>query len=114
MGHNRIFSVPLDSLAQEALDRDEASQDQLMERQITNEEFEYLFKSGILEKINTECDCNIGDYESEEITELANLKKFRDILYNEGSKGGFESLFKDLLKLSNEAVERRTGVYIFF
>lgn len=114
MGHSRVFSVPLDRQAQEALDRDEASQDQLIERKITNEEFKYLFESGLLEKINSECDCNIGDYESEEITGLASLRKLRDILSTEDSKGAFESLFEDLLKLSNEAIDRETGVYIFF
>ncbi len=113
MSHSRIFTVPIDSHALEALDRDEALPNQLIERSITSDEFDFLFKSGLLETINHECNCNIGDYESEELTSSDSLERVRKILLRE-TKREQKLLIDDLLRLTNEAIKRGTGLYIFF
>lgn len=71
----RIISVPKDKIAQRSLEFDEATEAQLIEISITEEEFLFMYKNGIIELINHAGNSSIDDYEHADVTEKKTLVK---------------------------------------
>ncbi len=108
--------VPNDKEAEAALDYDEAKDEQVIRLTLNDEDFLFLWKAGIFELINDVANANIDDFESEEITDTANIQKVITALIS-------RSLFADerlklhlqkITDLFEEALRRKVGIYIFF
>lgn len=112
----RIIIVPKDKVAQEALDFDKATKEQLIELPIGEEEFLCMYNSGIIELINMKGNANIDDFEDDSVTGKVNLNMVINTLSLKESLGNnFQiRLIQKLANLFREALERDTGVYFYF
>lgn len=113
---HRIITVPKDKVVENALDFDEATPEQLIELQIKEEEFLFLYKNGIIEMINQEGNTNIDDFEDDSVTGKENLGKVIKALNlkDKLSNNPQYHLIQTLSNLFIEAQDRNTGVYFYF
>ncbi|AJA50068.1 hypothetical protein CPAST_c40390 [Clostridium pasteurianum DSM 525 = ATCC 6013] len=63
----RYISVPLNSLGAEEYNYGEEDSKNITVFELTKEEFDKIYSSGVFEEINDKCNLLIDDYESEEI-----------------------------------------------
>lgn len=112
----RIIIVPKDKVAQEALDFDKATNEQLIELPIEEEEFLCMYKTGIIELINIEGSANVDDFEDDSVTGKVNLSRVIKTLSLKESLGNHVQirLIQKLANLFREALDRDTGVYFYF
>lgn len=113
---NRVITVPKDKISEKLLDYAEANPEQLIEFEITEEDFCFLYRKNIINLINKHGAVNIDDYEDEHIIDKALLQKV--IIELERIKVRLEMseilILEQVIKLFKEAVYRNTGVYFFF
>lgn len=108
---SRTIVVPKDKDAQNALNYNEATEEQLIEVSLHEEEFISLLNAGFFESINRVAAVNIDDYEDECIVEhqklvaVSNSKLFT---------GNLSEKVKQIKALFDEAIKRDTGVYFYF
>lgn len=108
----RTITVPKDKEAENALDYDEARPDQLIEINLSNNEFNEFDKYEIFDSLNEIADTFIGDFESDSIT---GSEKLRQILDSDIFNRQVENdKLKALKSLFEEAYTRGTGVYFYF
>lgn len=108
----RIISVPKDKEAENALDYDEATPDQLIEIRLTNSEFSEFEQKNIFDLINAIAETYIEEYEDDAITDADKLQK---VLASEIFDIPVENdKLKALKVLFEEAYTRGTGVYFYF
>ena len=112
----RVITVPKDKIAEEALDYDKADKEQLIELTIREEDFLFLYQSGIIELINREGDTNVDDFEDDSVRGKENLNKVINALSLKGNLGNNtqHQLIQNLSRLFAEASDRNTGVYFYF
>lgn len=109
----RSIIVPLDAAAQKALDYDTANENQLITRRVTQNEFNYLYNCGIFAGIDDLADSNIGDNESEEITDPESLQKIITFLEVFPVADDFKSMLAELKSLVLAAIKHKTGLFLF-
>lgn len=99
--------------AQHRLDYDECLNGDLIEYNLTENEFSELLDMDFFQDINNSLGVIIGDYESEEIVgdKLQVLESFMEI-YIKNNKDIL--VINDIYKLFKVAYEKKTGVYFFF
>ncbi|NBB18478.1 hypothetical protein GVN20_03835 [Runella sp. CRIBMP] len=112
----RWIIVPIDKNAEQALDYNKATEEQLIESSLTPDEFVLLESLGIFQLINEEGSSNIDDYEDDFVSEEEAIKKVIKALRLKEA-----TLDKDLLPLVakirtlfEKALIRGTGVYFYF
>ena len=112
MEKTRLITVPKDKAAEHALDYNEAERDQLIEIEINPTEFEELDDAGVFDAMNEITDAMIDDYEDAEIVKKEELERVlnSDIF----SKSVTTDKLAQIKLLFQEALERGTGVYLFF
>jgi|GEM_PF-6186043 len=107
MPHARFITVPKTAEVAVALDYDQAQPEDLIEWKLSEEEFTKLLE--IFKQINDLCDKIIDDFESEEITEKADLEK--SYLFINQINTNQNSTLKQLAEMVNFAYQFGTGVY---
>ncbi len=110
--HFRYITVPKDKNAVEALDYDTATDEQLIEWKLTHDEFMELWNLQVFDKINSDCDTIIDDYENESITEKERLNQCFLVVNQFSNKGnGSVKRFTEMVKT---AIDLKTGLYFYF
>lgn len=104
---SKIIFVPKDKEAEYALDIDSAVPEQLVEFELTNEEFDELWNSGVFSLINKISGGNIDDFEDEHITDLNIIGKVLDEL----KKNRINS---DIVRMFELALKYRTSIHFYF
>ncbi len=116
----REIIVPLNKRAELELDmgKNEIASEKLI---LSEEEFYFLFDSGIFNSINSISGSLIDDYEDCSITDINNLINLIVFLenYEKGLKTSksnviLKKLISKIIFLVKKAVEMKTGVYFFF
>ena len=112
----RVIVVPKDKVAQELLDRDEATDQQLLELYLSNEEFYFLYKKGIFELINQITGSLIDDFENDSVLEKEKILKIIESLNAQRVMFTNEWLviIQKIVNLFEEALKRGTGVHFYF
>ena len=112
----RVITVPKDKIAEKALDFDEATTEQLIELSIKEEDFLFMYQSGIIELINQEGGANIDDFEDDAVTGKENISKVIKALELKSNLRDHarHQLIQNVSSLFNEAFNRDTGVYFYF
>ncbi len=113
---NRVITVPKDKAAEKLLNYDAATPEQLIELNITKENFIFLYKKQIISLINHIGKINIDDYEDDCISDkekisiiISELNAIKVTVSESNSL-----LLEKIIKLFEEAISRNTGVYFFF
>ena len=110
--HFRYITVPKDKEALIALDYDTAKPEQLIEWKLTQDEFMELWNLKVFDKINSDCDTIIDDYEDESITEYEYLNQCFLVVNQFTNKGnGSVKRFTEMVKT---AIDLKTGLYFYF
>jgi len=108
----KVIIVPKDKEAENALDYDEASPDQLIEVSFVDSEFKELWDVGFFGALNDMTEAMIDDFESAEIVEKEHLE---EVLNSDVFNLPVSNDVLDRVKvLFQEALERGTGAYFFF
>ncbi|MBT2620292.1 hypothetical protein [Chryseobacterium sp. ISL-6] len=105
---SKTIIVPKNKEAENALDYDTASKEQLVELNLSEQEFEKLWNEGVFFLINKVSKCNIDDYEDEHITDLSlisnTLIELNKIL--DGSE--------KIIKMFEFALIYKTSIHFYF
>jgi len=112
----KTIVVPKDKIAEEALDYDNADQEQLFEVFLDEAEFKDLWENDFFIAINVIAGSNIDDYEDEKIVELEVLRRVikSELFLGENYQANIRSKITDIRILFEEAEKRGTGVYFYF
>lgn len=109
----KCITVPKTIDAQKRLDYDECFDVDLVEFNMTNEEYASLDKTEVFTILNEALSINIDEYEDESIFDPVMIHKakmlFEGMLYSKHSL-----LLAMLLSQIKKAEESKTGVYFFF
>lgn len=108
----KLISVPFDAEALHRLDLDESLPGDLEELQLTDELFESLADSGVLDSLNATLGVMIDVYEDESIEGLPQLFRTLDILSEAYSRTELEVILK-VTRLCRLAIERNTGLFFY-
>ncbi len=113
---NRIITVPKDKGAENALNYNEAKDEQLIEIILTETEYLILYDNKVFDLINQEGHANIDDFEEESITEKESIEKVIKALEKRSSLtfDSSSSLINDIIRLFKEALNRDTSVHFYF
>jgi len=108
----RTITVAKDMDAEHALDYNEATSDQLIELNLTENEFLEFYKKGVFDAINEIAESLIDDFEYDGITDIQKLKQ---VLESDVFDIPVETDKLQAIKiLFEEAYSRGTGVHFFF
>lgn len=105
---SKLIIVPKNKEAEIALDYDTATSEQLIELNLTTEEFDRLWDDGIFSLINKISNCNIDDYEDEHITDLNLISKTLSEL--KARRLGLENI----IKMFETAIFYKTSIHFYF
>jgi hypothetical protein len=109
----RQIIVPKDAVAEEALDIDEASDDQLIILHITKEDICFLYDNGIFDLINEVGDVYVTDYDIEWLKEKRKIFHVMHALKLKLLEHPNSLLLVNLYNLFNEAFIRHTSINFF-
>jgi len=104
---SKIIIVPKDKEAEVALDYDTATSEQIIELNLTDNEFENLWNQGVFDLINNFSNCNIDDYEDEHITDL-------DLIANSIQELKKTDYNSDIIKMFELALLYKTSIHFYF
>lgn len=112
----RLIIVPIDKEAEENLDFDTATKDQLIELCLSENDFILLYNNRIIDLINKAGNTNIDDFEDDVVKGEKNLRNVILALNNilKSTDSDLFVLIKEILKVFEEAFARNTGVYFYF
>ncbi len=111
----RYIVTPKDGKAEELLDLNNASENDLIELVLTDEQFEKLTVFGVFSGLNDIVGSSIDDFEDECINNSEKLriglKYFRAISLEDET---IVDIKEKIVYMFEEALSRKTGVYFFF
>ena len=110
---DRLIVVPTSKEAEQRLDYDKCTDNDLIEYNLNEKEFDELYDIEFFAELNDKLGLIIDDYESEEILEdkLKNLEDFMECYLGKHPRN---ILLRNLNDLFQVAYEKRTGVFFFF
>ena len=113
----KCITVPKTKEAEQRLDLDKATSDELLEYYFeTDQDFYNLYQSKFFDEINQLCDSMIDDFESDELLDLDSKKKC--LTYLEFKQKSVDTInykiIDEIIKLVKESINRDTGLYFFF
>lgn len=100
--------IPKNKEEMKKLDLDQCEYNDLIEVDLLDEEFLFLYELGVFDKINITLDKYIDDYEDDYVTGKSDLIILRGIFKSFGEHTHC------LLKLTDIAIENNTGVFFYF
>lgn len=105
---SKVITVPKNQVAQEALDYDYDASEQLIELELTKEEFEELWNDGVFTAINRIIGNNIDDFEDEHIMDLQVIEH----VWNELKTNQIAP--KNILQMFELALIYKTSIHFYF
>lgn len=105
---NKVISVPKNKDAEVRLNYNEALHFELIEINLTIEEFNYLWDKGVFHLINNICNSIIDDNEDESINDLNLIKKTHQELNNRYSE------CKNIIDMFQYALTYKTSIHFYF
>ncbi len=111
----KIITVPLNKKAEEDLNFNNASPDDLIELAISDEAYFVLEKELFLE-FNKICNVLIDNYEDEKIIGIGKLKSLLEFMESDAISENAEDIprYNEIKSMIIEAINRETGIYFFF
>ncbi|MDQ0704373.1 hypothetical protein QF043_003165 [Pseudomonas sp. W3I7] len=109
----KLICTPLTLETMNLLDTGDYPNSLLESISLTNGEYQQLWESELIDKINAELEKMIDDYEDESINTHEDLKKSLYILENHSIPENQE-LARKIIKLNKLAIDNNTGLYFFF
>lgn len=109
----KCISVPTSQEAMSRLDFDECIEGDLIDLNITDEQYQSLVKSGLIRLMNDLFDIYIDEFEDEKIVGVDVLNQARLLIENDFSPDKNE-VINLLLSQINKATEYNTGVFFYF
>lgn len=110
----RYITVPKDENAQNALNYNEATSEQLIEIHVAENEFKEIWDSGFFKLINSFSGSNIDTYETESITDIDVLKNILESKVFDNEKFVKIRLVREIKELINDAISRKTSINFYF
>lgn len=110
----KLITVPKTPEAMERLDFDQCSPEELFEVELNQEQFDQLWNTGVLDRLNEKLGLMIDDYEDESITTRTKLRNAQAIVALQLAQEGGTEVVQTLNKLIEKAIECRTGVFFYF
>ena len=112
----KMISVPLTEQANKALYFGQDCNDKVMDVVLSQDEFDALWKDGVWDKINLECNLWIDEYEDENISGLDDITRLIELLKNieVSDQPMARSGMNKLLEQLKVAAEKRTAIYFYF
>jgi hypothetical protein len=110
---DRLIVVPTSKEAEQRLDYNKCTDNDLIEYNLNEVEFDELYDIGFFAELNDKLGLMIDDYESEEILE-DKLKNLEDVMECYLGENPRNILLSNLNNLFQVAYEKRTGVFFFF
>jgi t-SNARE complex subunit (syntaxin) len=115
MGKIKTVLVANDQAAMTAIDYDTERPDQIIKLELTADELDYLFTSGLVDEINEVCEAMIDDFEDDMITSHPKLRAGLTTLESYQNRNTRYSAFVgNLINLFKEALARDTAIYFYF
>lgn len=112
---SRYIVTPKDRQAAELLDYNKATDNDLIELALTEQQFNTLNYHNVFSSLNEILGCSVDDFEDESITDErqldTGLNYLNAIIVNDE---GARKLLEKLIYLFQEARSRKTGVYFYF
>lgn len=109
----KLITVPLTQEALKLLDLDACPENKLEQLNLSEDEYQQLTKSGIIENINSKLGKPIDDYEDENIQSATELTNMLEILMIAAIPEN-PDLLKEPIKLTNTALKNNTRIFFFF
>lgn len=110
----KCIAVPVTPDAMKRLDYDQCQKGDLVEVIVEEHDYNALWDSGIIERLNNKLDKNIDDYEDENITDLDELRQCRVIISERMNEVPSSRILEKLYSQVNLAIHYKTGVFFFF
>lgn len=111
----KVITVPKNPESELALNRNEATNDHLIELHLDTDAFYTLCSNGFFDELNHLTGANIDDHEDDFIKGDENLHKAIQFIENSLKKHiDHQVLLLELKQLFEEALKRKTGVYFYF
>lgn len=112
----KIITVPKDRNAMDALDLNQANEDQLLELRISEGDFKVVWETGLFQEMNQIIHSNIDIAEDESISDIEALQKLLDsnIFTIADYAPGQTDIIDQLRNLIIAAIERNTGIFFYF
>ncbi|MFP7655377.1 hypothetical protein [Chryseobacterium proteolyticum] len=104
----KTIIVPKNKEAENALDYDTATKEQIVELNLSEQEFEKLWNEGVFSLINKVSECNIDDYEDEHVTDLGLISNTL-IELNKILSGS-----ENIIKMFEFALTYKTSIHFYF
>lgn len=108
----KVISVPNSKDALDRLDLGVEREGDLTEVILSDADFDAIFRSGWVERVNREISCNIDDYEDEHLLDEEGLEKLASI--TEKYVRNNHDVFSRILNLVGEARQKKTGLHFYF
>lgn len=108
----KMISVPVSKDALDRLDRGVEQQGDLVEISLSDADFDQIFRSGWVERVNREVRCNIDDYEDEHLLDDEQLQRLASVTEEYVRDGA--DVFSAILRLVGEARMNKTGLHFYF
>jgi len=110
----KTIVVPTTIEAMEKLDFDACTPDDLVELRLSENEYNELWQSGVLDTLNQQLGLLIDDYEDESIIEEDKLLEAKNIVKNSVLKTKNVQVISKLLNQIELALRNNTGVFFYF
>jgi len=116
MPHEYTITLPKNKKAEEALNYNQAKNEDLIELSLTKEEFYILWNAEVFDLLNEVGDAWIDEYEEGDITSAERLQKSIKALQAEdySHNAQLSALVDKLIQLMQEALKRGVGIYFYF
>ena len=108
------ITVPVDREAEMLLDTDECPDEKLAELNLSQEELDALWKTGLFQELNTACNVLIDDFEDEKIRDKEALAKGLKIVNHMVRINPHDDILPEIATQFEKALQFNTGVYFFF
>ena len=108
----KLVLVPLTTEALRRLDLDESLPGDIVELELSDEDYALISKSGVLDKINSSLGKMLDEYEDESIQGRSSLSASL-IIFNEAyNTTGYDAISR-IINLNEIAIENDTGMFFY-
>jgi hypothetical protein len=110
----KCISVPMTAEAMRKIDFDECNKDDVIEVILNDDEYDALWKSGVIKAINEHFDLIIDDYEDEKLIGVDNLVLLKRTVEEFWLGDQKNTALNKLMSQINNAITFNTGIFFYF
>ena len=108
----KLVLVPLTTEALRRLDLDESLPGDIVELELSDEDYALISKSGVLDKINSSLGKMLDEYEDESIQGRSSLSASLTI-FNEAYNATRHDVISRIISMNELAIENDTGMFFY-